>query len=201
MRWRRNRRRSAIVALLSATLRAATGVLLLSAVACSTLRVGTDYYESFSFEGHDTFAWAAEHPMIASSPDVSPFAEGRLQQAIIDALAQKGIRYVADPAQAKLLVGFSMSAKQKVSVTPVNYPAPYWGMYPWVGSYYNNVDVRQYAVGRLTIDIFDTEGRLPVWHGWASRTMGSEDGQKGEGLAKAVNKIFADFPPGSTPQH
>ena len=194
-------RRSAITALLSVALRTATGVLLLSAAACSTFRVGTDYYEPFSFEGHDTFAWAAEHPMIASSPDVSPFAEGRLQQAIIDALAQKGIRYVADPSQAKLLVGFSMSAKQKVSVTPVSYPAPYWGMYPWVGSYYNNVDVRQYSVGRLTIDIFDTEGRQPVWHGWAAKTIGSEDGQKGEGLAKAVNKIFADFPPGSTPQH
>jgi hypothetical protein len=182
----------------------AFGALLLVAASCSTMKVGTDYYEPFSYEGHDTFAWVSEHPMVVSSPDVSPFAEARLQQAIIDTLQQKGVRYVSDPAQAKLLVGFSMTTKQKISVYPASYPAPYWGMYPWVGSYYNNyyngVDVHQYSVGRLTIDIFDTEGTLPVWHGWSSKTIGDDGGQKGEGLAQTVAAIFADFPPGSAPK-
>jgi hypothetical protein len=180
---------------------AATGALLLAAASCSTMKVETDYYEPFSFEGHDSFAWVAEHPMVASSPDVSPFAEGRVQQAIIDTLAQKGIRYVADPAQAKLLVGFSLTAKQKISVTPAYYPAyaPYWGgMYPWVGNYYQSVDVHQYSVGRLTIDIFDTEDKMPVWHGHASKNIGSDDTQKGEGAARhTVSAILADFPPGA----
>jgi hypothetical protein len=182
------------------SLRATFAALLLFAASCSTLKVGTDAYPGFSFEGHDTFTWVAEHPLVASSPDVSPFAEGRLQQAIIDTLQQKGIRYVTDPAQAKLLVGFSMTAKQKISITPAPYPAPYWGMYPWVGGYYDTVDVRQYSVGRLTIDIFDTEDKQPVWHGWSSKTIGDDGGQKGEGLAQTVAIIFADFPPGSAPK-
>lgn len=174
------------------------GALLLLAASCSTVKVGSDYYESFSFEGHDTFAWVSEHPMVASSPDVSPFAEDRIQRAIIDALGAKGIRYVADPKDAKLLIGFSLSSKQKISVTPAAYPAPYWGMYPWVGNYYQTVDVRQYSVGRFTIDIFDTQDKLPVWHGYATKTMGNNDGgQKGEGAAKAVEAIFAKFPPGT----
>jgi len=179
---------------------ATLGALLLVAASCSTMKVGTDYYEPFSFEGHNSFAWVSDHPMVASSPDVSPFAEGRIKQAIIDTLKTKGIVYVDDPTNAKLLIGFSMSAKEKISVTPAAYPGPYWGPYPWVGNYYQNVDVRQYSVGRLTIDIFDTEDKQPVWHGWASKTIDDEGGRKGEGAAKAVAAILANFPPGSAPK-
>lgn len=177
---------------------AALGALLFVAASCSTMKIGTDYYEPFSWEGHNSFAWVAEHPMVASSPDVSPFAEGRIQQAIIDTLKTKGIAYVQDPEKAKLLIGFSMSAKEKIRVIPVGgYPGPYWGPYPWVGSYYQNIDVQAYSVGRLTIDVFDTEDKQPVWHGWASKTIDDEGGRKGEGAAKAVEAILADFPPGS----
>ena len=82
-------------------------------------------------------------------------------------------------------------------MTPVA-PAPYRGMYPWVGDYYQTADVRQYSVGRLTIDIFDTEGKLPVWHGHATKTIVNDDGgQKGKWIAKnAVGAILASFPPG-----
>lgn len=170
--------------------------LLLLVAACATTKVDTDYYEPFSFAGHDTFAWISEHPMVAHSVDVSPFAEGRIQQSIINTLEQKGIRYVADPADAKLLIGFSVSAKEKISVTPAPYPGPYWGGYPWVGAYYHGVDVHQYAQGRLTIDIFDTEGQLPIWHGSATRNVGIDDEVKGKGKAnETVGAILAEFPP------
>ena len=77
------------------------------------MKVSTDYYEGFSFAGHDSFAWVSAHPMVASSVDVSPFAEGRIQQAIINTLQQKGVRYVANPTQAKLLIAFSATAKER----------------------------------------------------------------------------------------
>jgi len=172
------------------------GVLLSVAVACSTLRVSTDYDQTFSFAGHDTFTWVSDHPMVAHSPDVSPLAEGRLQRAIIEAMQHNGIRYVDKPADAALLVGFSLGSKEKIVVTPTSYTGAYWYRYPWVGSYYQNLDVRQYAVGQLTIDIFDTEGKRPVWHGSAQKAMDINDDQKGEGMARnAVSKILAGFPP------
>jgi len=172
--------------------------LLLAVAACATTKIETDYYESFSFAGHDTFAWIAEHPMVVHSVDVSPFAEGRIQQSIINALQQKGIRYVADPADAKLLIGFSVSSKEKISVTSAPYAGPYWGGYPWVGAYYQTVDVHQYAEGRLTIDIFDTEQKLPVWHGSATKNIGIDDELKGKGTAHdPVAAILAGFPPGA----
>ena len=172
--------------------------LLLVVVACATTKIETDYYESFSFAGHDTFAWISEHPLVVRSDDVSPFAEGRIQQAIIDTLQRKGIRYVADSADAKLLIGFSVTAKKRISVTSAPYPWPHWGGYPWVGAYYESVDVRQYAQGRLTIDIFDTEDKLPVWHGSATKNVDIDDEQKGKGMAhEAVGAILAGFPPGA----
>jgi len=169
-------------------------LLLMSA--CETIHVQTDYNQSFSFAGHDTFAWVSEHPMVIHSVDVSPLAEGRIEQAIISAMQAKGVRYVADAADAELLVGFSVSAKEKISVTSVPYPGPYWGPYPWVGAYYDTVDVHQYSVGRLTIDIFDIAEKLPVWHGSATKNIGVDPVVQGKQVAsEAVPKILAKFPP------
>jgi hypothetical protein len=183
---------------------------LLLVSACETIHVQTDYDQSFSFAGHDTFTWVSEHPMVIHSVDVSPFAEGRIEQAIISALQAKGVRYVTDPAEAELLVGFSVSARERISVTSVPYPGPYWGPspwigpypgpywgpYPWVGAYYDTVDVHQYSVGRLTIDIFDIAEKLPVWHGSATKNIGVDPVVQGKQVAsEAVPKILATFPP------
>jgi hypothetical protein len=183
-----------------AGVRCAVAALLLLAGACTTVKVSTDYDKTFSFAGHDTFAWVSPHPMVAKSADVSPLAEGRLQRAIVEAMQRNGIRYVSDPADAALLVAFSLGSKEKIVVTPSFYTATYWGHYPWVGSYYNTVDIRQYAVDRLTIDIFDTGREAPVWHGSATKSAGGiGDEQKGEGMARhAVDKILAGFPPQTT---
>jgi hypothetical protein len=172
--------------------------LLLAVAACATTKIETDYYEPFSFAGHDTFAWISEHPMVVHSVDVSPFAEARIQQSIINALQQKGIRYVADPTDAKLLIGFGVGSKEKISVTSAPYPGPYWGGYPWIGTYYQSVDVHQYAQGRLTIDIFDTEEKLPIWHGSATKNIDLDDELTGKGTAHdPVDAILAGFPPGA----
>ena len=178
----------------------ATGGLLLLLAACSTVRVTTDYDHSFSFAGHDTFSWVSPHPMVASSPDVSPLAEDRLKRAITAALESRGIRYVENSADAALLVGFSLGSKQQIRVTPGFYSVGYWGPYPWVGAYYDSIDIQQYSVDRLTVDVFDREGKTPVWHAMASKVAGIGNQQKGEGMARnAVGKMFADFPPGSVP--
>jgi hypothetical protein len=175
--------------------------LLLIVSACEATRVQSDYLESFSFAGHDTFAWVSEHPMVVHSADVSPFAEERIAQAIINVLQQKGVRHVDHPADAELLVGFTVSAKEKISVHSTPYPVPYWGMYPWVGDYYQGAYVHQYTEGRLTIDIFDTAEKLPVWHGSATKNVGVDDEQKGKRMAnEAVAAILATFPPGAVTQ-
>jgi len=171
--------------------------MLLILAACASIKISTDYDHGFSFAGHDTFAWVSEHPMVASSPDVSPLAEGRLERAIIDALQRRGIRYVADAADAALLVGFSLGSKQQIRVTPAFYSVGYWGRYPWVGAYYDSIDIQQYSVDRLTIDVFDRERERPVWHATASKAAGIGNEQKGEGMARnAVERMLADFPPG-----
>ena len=172
-----------------------TSALLIAS--CATLRISTDYDHGFSFAGHQTFAWVSEHPMVASSPDVSPLAEGRLERAIIDAMQRNGIRYVDSAADADLLVAFSLGSKQQIRVTPAFYSVGYWGPYPWVGAYYGSIDIQQYSVDRLTIDVFDREREMPVWHATATKVAGIANEQKGEGMARnAVGKMLADFPPG-----
>jgi len=165
--------------------------------ACSTVQVDSDATQHFTLSGHDTFAWISDHPMVAYSPDVSPAAEDRIKQAIVEALLSKHIAYSSDPARATLLVAFTLTGMEKASVLQPGYPGPNWGMYPWVGSYYETTAVNQHRVGTLTINIFDVEGKQSVWHGWASKTV-DEKPKSGEAAAKAVPKILANFPSGIT---
>jgi len=171
--------------------------LLVGLQACETMKVNSDYDRSVSFTGYDTFSWISEHPMVSHAPEVSPIAERRIQDAIVDTLGAKGIRYVPNQADADFVVGFSVGSREKVSVTSTTYPVAYRGVYRWGGMYYNDVDVRQYTEGRLAIDVFDTREKRPVWHGYVTKNVTSSDQNKREELIReAVAKILAGFPPG-----
>ncbi len=39
----------------------------------------------------------------------------------------------------------------------------------------SETSVRQYTEGKLAIDIYDVKSHQPVWHGWATKRLTSED--------------------------
>ena len=130
---------------------------------------------------------------------VSPMTEGRIKRAIQESLQSKGLQVVADPDQADFVVAFTVGARDEVQVT--SYPTAYrgaWGGGYWGGGYYGNqVDVRQYTEGRLSIDIFDRAEHRPVWHGWATKRITSKAQEDPEPvLREVVAAMMAKFPPG-----
>lgn len=176
----------------------AATVLLLGLPGCETLTAVADHDPAFSFAGYDTFSWISEHPMVSSAPGVSPFAEERIMAAITDTLRTKRIRYVTDATQADFVMAFSVGARQSVAVTSSTYPVAYRGAYRWGGAYYQSVDVRTYTHGRLAVDVFDVREHRPVWHGYATGNVASDDPLKRRQLIKdAVAKILESFPPGA----
>ena len=170
---------------------------------CESISTKTDYDKSCNFSGYHTFSWISTSPLVSKSPEVSPLAEGRIENAVKAVLSQKGFRFVDDPASADFVLAFTLGARQQVRVTSNPYAAGYGtGPYMWGGSYYQNIDVREFTQGRLAIDIFDVKEKQPVWHGHATKSISSSDQKNAEALInKALAAILKDFPPTSSAPH
>lgn len=163
--------------------------------ACATLQVGSDYDRSASFTGYHQFAL-----MPRTRTAANPLVAQRAQDAIQAELAAKGFVYVADAATADFVVDFAIGARDRVDIA--SYPAPYAGMYwgrGWWGYPYwgDQVDVRQYKEGTLSIDVFDARTHKPIWHGWAKKELSQSDMARSERpIRDAVNAVLQRFPPG-----
>ena len=181
------------------SLRSITAVLPLVCVACSTLQVGSDYDRAASFSGYHTFVIMQREHKSAHNPLVV----SRAEDAIRSELVAKGYANASDPSMADFTVDFTIGSKERTDVS--SYPAPYsgmgwgWGSWGWWGGAYwgNNVDVRQYREGTLSIDLFDAKSHRPVWHGWAKKELSQKDiAQSEEPIRRAVAAVLAKFPPG-----
>ena len=56
----------------------------------------------------------------------------------------------------------------------------------------------EYTVGTLVVDIFNAKSKQLVYRGTASDELSDKADKNAKKLAKASDKLFKDFPPGST---
>lgn len=169
-------------------------VSILALAACSTAHVSSDYDHSAQFSRFHSFTLIMRpHPSATN-----PLLVQRTYDTIRAELVSKGFAYVEDPLQADLAVDFTIGASDRLDVR--SYPSgPYGGPLgfgPWGG---NNVDVRQYKEGTLSIDVFDVRTRKPVWHGTGTKEISQSDMDKSQPLIQdAVSSVLANFPPKAT---
>ena len=169
--------------------------LLLFTGGCESIKTNSDFNPAVDFSTYHTFSWISDNPMIAASPTVSSLTQGRVELAIIDVLQQKGIMFVSNRAQADFVISFTAGSHRKVRVDTTSFPIGYQGPFLWGMGYYQDIEVREYQQGRLSIDIFDTKLRQPVWHGWGSKNVTPEKNDPSPAIHKAVDAILKDFPP------
>ena len=55
----------------------------------------------------------------------------------------------------------------------------------------------EYLVGTLVVDIFDSKGKNLLWRGVAQDEVSDKPEKQAKKVAKASDKLFKDFPPGS----
>ncbi len=175
---------------------------LVLAAGCATIKVGSDYDRSASFANYHSFTLMnrARH---GPGGVTNPLVVQRAEDAIKDEMSRKGYQLTADPAAADFTVDFTIGAQERTDVN--SYPDPYvgmgwgWGRRGWWGGSYwgDNLDVRQYREGTLSIDVFDAHSHRPVWHGWAKKELSQKDIERSEEpIRKAVASVLAQFPPG-----
>ena len=169
-------------------------VACLVVAGCASIKAENDYDESANFGSYQSFGWISEHPLVMADPTTNPMFEGRAMKAISATLQAKGYRFEADASKADFAISFSIGGREQIRVN--NYPAPYRGDRAWGGQYHQEVDVRNYTEGTLSIDLFDVQRKQPVWHGWAVKTISNADRANPSPVIKEViDTILAQFPP------
>ena len=166
-----------------------------AALACSTLRVSTDYDPKIDFGRFRTYAWLPDEPTPTGSPRLdSPLLHERIRTAIDRALEAKGFARTENP---DFLVRFDLSSQRKLDVSTYNS-----GFYRGYGYWMSipQTEVREYEEGSLIIDVIDRAEKKVVWRGIGQRRLRGEGAPTDpEELQKRADEVAAavlkDFPP------
>ncbi len=177
--------------------------ILLAVAGCATVQVGSDYDRSASASFSNFHTFTLMHRQHHAQGGMSnPLVVQRTEDAIKAEMARKGYQLSDDGASADFTVDFTIGSQERTDVN--SYPDPYigpgWGFGRrgwWGGSYWgNDLDVRQYREGTLSIDVFDAHSHRPVWHGWAKKELSRKDiDHSEEPIRKAVAAVLEKFPP------
>jgi len=158
-------------------------------VACSTVQVSTDHDPTANFSQYKTFSFM---PMT----EFNSITAGRIQVAITQALQGRGLQPATGTGDLQIAVLARFSREKQINATG-------FGGYGargvrWGGGM-GTATVQDIAVGTLIVDLVDASANKLVWRGTASDTMEptSTGQEKQEALNNAMNKLFAQYPPGA----
>ncbi len=189
-------------------LRAALALVLTSALlACSNnpTVVSTDFV-ALDYSKHTRFAWF-EGDMTRHS-GVTDIGHQRIQENIVADLQGKGFTLV-EPAEADLIVNYSVVAREKVDINTYQVYDGYAPGFTWNRDHgaivnktreeYTETQVEEYYEGTLIVDILDAGNNQIVWRGVGRKRLSEEmDKEARDRLIKeVVSSVMKNFPPES----
>ena len=130
----------------------------------------------------------------------NPISEKRVLAEIQQGLTEKGWTHAADEAKADALVVLHGATEKQKSLNTF-YTGGYGG-YGWRGGWGGGMSsstttVDEYTVGTLVVDVFDAKTKQLMYRGIAQDELSDKPEKNAKKLAKASDKLFKDFPPGS----
>jgi hypothetical protein len=144
-------------------------------VACASQpKVTSDVTPGANLAAYKTFALVEQR----APGGMDPVAFERIRQGVSDALVTKGYTR-AEPGDLSVIV--TLGARDKTDINT-------WGRFG------RQVDVYQYTEGKMSVDVFDTKTRQPLWHSQATETIHPEHPDPAA-IAAAVTSVMASFPP------
>ena len=170
---------------------AAAGLLTIVALGCGySIKTSTDYDRAVDFSTYYTFF------LIKGNSCGDPLLDERATADVQTALANRGwVETPAGEGRAAVVVHAATTSKHSDQSF---YDG--WGGWGWRGSRLGaTAHVEDYRIGTLVVDIFDATSKEIIWRGHANDALSGHQSASGSGTRAAVGKLFADFPPGSTP--
>jgi hypothetical protein len=129
----------------------------------------------------------------------NPLGEKRVLAEIQQGLTEKGWT-VADEGKADAIVILHGATEKQKSLNTFysgGYGGYGWRGYGGGGMGTSTTTVSEYTVGTLVVDIFNAKNKQLVYRGIATDELSDKPEKNAKKLAKASDKLFKDFPPGS----
>lgn len=169
--------------------------------ACSPIKVRHDYDQDVNFTEYQTYKWVEQDTQAEgdakSAKMRNDLLDKRIRSAVDKQLEGKGLKLVAE--QPDLLVTYFTGVDEKIRVMDrgYRYGAYYGSGYSYYGLGTPAVDVYQYKVGNLIIDLIDSKTNKLVWRGSAEAVVDetASSREREERIQEAVSKILSDYPP------
>jgi len=156
-------------------------------IACSTVRVVSDYDTATDFSKYQSFAF---YKPGVDKAGVSDLDKKRILRAIEAQLAAKGMSKAAQP---DILVSIFTKERERLDVYQNNFGYG-WGYGPW---YYGTTHTTSTPEGTLFIDFIDARTNELVWQGVGTADLVLSSVEKKEArIREIVAKILEKYPPG-----
>jgi hypothetical protein len=174
----------------------AVAALVCAGVTASAQDVKTDFDKSANFAAVKTFALK-----IGTSWN-NQISEKRVSDEITQSLVEKGWK-VAPPESADALVVLHGATDKQKSLNTFYSGGGMYGGYGWrgwgggMGMGTATTTESEYLVGTLVVDIFDAKSKSLMFRGTATDELSDKPEKNQKKLAKASDKMFKNFPPGS----
>jgi len=158
----------------------------------SAQQVKTDYDRSANFAQYKTYSW--EQVRTKDALDVD-----RIKAAVNAALTAKGWTQV-DSGGDVSIVAMEITRNQQTLNTFYDGFGGGWGWRRFGGGGFGEATTttETYKVGTLVVDLFDTKTKQLIWRGASSDTLSDNSNKNIKNLDKGVEKMFKQFPPGSS---
>ena len=161
-------------------------------VACSSVRVSSDFDREADFAAYKKYAFTKE----ALELPVGDINRKRIMQAVSNELAAKGFT-VSEQPDVWIDLHVKAEKKQNATATTVSpYGSRYgyrWGM----GFSTTDINIEQYVEGTLFIDMIDAAKKQLVWQGRGVGTLDPDASaeKREQNINNAVKRIFTEYPP------
>ena len=168
------------------------GMMLLSAGKLSAQQVKTDFDRGTNFGQYKTYSW--EQVKTKDALDVD-----RIKTAVNAALAPKGWTQVDSGGDVSIMA-VEITRNQQTLNTFYDGFGGGWGWRRFGGGGFGEATTttETYKVGTVVVDLFDTKTKQLIWRGSASDTLSNNSDKNIKNLDKSVEKMFKNFPPGSS---
>ena len=150
-----------------------------------------DYDRSANFNAYRTYQWV-DHKRIEVGDQI---VDQDIKRAVDEQLAGKGLRRVESGGD--LYVSYQAAISQEKQFDGFGWGGPGWwsGRGGWGDRHVTSSTI---DIGKLMVGLFDPATKQLVWRGSAAKTLDiKKDPDKNyRNLAKAMAKLFKNYPPG-----
>lgn len=168
--------------------------ILLTAVACSSIKVSSDYDKNADFAKYKTYAYSED----AKSLGVNSLNRDRIFEAIDKEMAAKGFTKSDNP---DIWVDLQLKAEKKVDATATSTGPGYgygYGRYGYGGGFSTtSINYNEYVEGTLFVNMVDVSTEKIVWQGRGTKTIDEDASadKREKNINYAIQQIFTKYPP------